>query len=265
MAWIESHQELRDHPKVARLARLLEVDRATAIGMLHLLWWWALDHAESGDLGEYDAVDIADACLWEGPAETLVKALLDCGPGTREGFIEEVEGRWVLHNWWQYAGKLVARRRQDRERKQAGRQALLVGSPPDELGTSNGRPPDGAQTAYVTEQNRTEPRETPPAVERRPDVDALCDLLAELVEATGCPRPTITKAWRNDARLLLDKDKADRDEAERVMRWALEHHFWRSNVLSMPKFRAQYSRLRLQHNGSPKAAPAPSVPIGAQE
>lgn len=151
MAWIESHQDLRDHPKVARLARLLDVQRTTAIGLLHHLWWWALDHAEDGDLGEYDAHDIAEACSWDGDAEALVKALLECGPGSKVGFVEDRDGRWLLHDWWQYAGKLVARRRADRDRKRAER-----GSPPagplEVPSVSDGRLADGAKTACA--QNR---------------------------------------------------------------------------------------------------------------
>jgi len=156
VAWIESHQELANHPKLVRFARLLDVHRTYAIGLLHRLWWWALDHAEDGDLSQFDAADLADACGWEGDAETLVKALRECGPGNRAGFVEEVEGRWMLHDWWEYAGKLVARRRADRDRKRSERTPRPA-VPLEVDGVSAGRPADGAQSPYVTEQNRTEP------------------------------------------------------------------------------------------------------------
>lgn len=248
MAWIESHQELRDHPKVARLGRLLDVHRTSAIGMLHLLWWWALDHAEDGDVTDFDAMDLALAADWEGDPEVLVKALLECGPGRREGFLAENEGRLVLHDWWQYAGKLVARRRIDRDRKRESR------TPPDQgvQWTSNRHVADGSETAYVTEPNPTEQNQptpsspAPPSEERRPDVDQLCDLLAELVAGNGCRRPTVSKGWRTEARLLLDRDGVDQETAERVMRWALADPFWKSNVLSMPKFRAKFDQLKLK-------------------
>lgn len=94
----------------------------------------------------------------------------------------------------------------------------------------------------------------PPTEQRRDDVDALCDLLAALMEANGCKRPTITKGWRDDARLLLDRDHRDAGEAERLMRWALSDSFWRSNVLSMGKFRAKYDQLKLKANGYAKPA-----------
>src|SRR5687767_5633894 len=55
MAWIESHQEIARHPKTRKLARLLGGSVPTAIGHLHLLWWWAVDYAEDGWLGKYTA------------------------------------------------------------------------------------------------------------------------------------------------------------------------------------------------------------------
>jgi hypothetical protein len=139
MAWIESHQTLRDHPKLARLARLLDVHRTSAAGLLHFLWWWALDHAEDGDLTDFDALDLALAAGWEGDPDTFVKALEDCGPGQRDGFIANVDGRRVLHDWHDYAGKLVDRRVKDRERKKAQREKSDDG-PPDVQRTSDGTP-----------------------------------------------------------------------------------------------------------------------------
>lgn len=80
----------------------------------------------------------------------------------------------------------------------------------------------------------------------RPDVASLCETLAGLVEANGAKRPSISQRWLTEARLLLDADKRPRDEAERVMRWALGDSFWRTNILSMPKFRAKYDQLLLK-------------------
>ena len=42
MAWIESHQDLADHPKMIRCALELGIEEAAMIGYLHRLWWWAL-------------------------------------------------------------------------------------------------------------------------------------------------------------------------------------------------------------------------------
>ena len=77
MAWIESHQTLRSHPKVARLAATLRVTKAQAIGHLHLLWWWSLDYAPDGNLSPFTELEIATAAEWTRDAGKFVAALLD--------------------------------------------------------------------------------------------------------------------------------------------------------------------------------------------
>ena len=108
MAWIESHQEIAHHPKLGRLMRALGISRPTAIGLLHLLWWWAMDHAPTGDLARYDADDLADAVDWQGDPTLLLTAL------TRSGFLDAEP--LALHDWAQYAGKLLESRAAARER-----------------------------------------------------------------------------------------------------------------------------------------------------
>lgn len=83
-------------------------------------------------------------------------------------------------------------------------------------------------------------------VSQRADVEMLCSLLVELVVGNGAKEPTVTKAWRDEARLMLDKDGRPVDEAVEVMRWCQADSFWRSNILSMPTFRKQYDRLKLK-------------------
>jgi hypothetical protein len=53
MAWIKSEQALASHPKVHLLAKDLGISVPQAVGHLHLLWWWALDYADDGDLTRY--------------------------------------------------------------------------------------------------------------------------------------------------------------------------------------------------------------------
>ena len=61
MAWIESHQDLLDHPKILRLSRTLGVSKNEAIGVAHRFWWWALKYAEDGDLRRFNDDDLAHA------------------------------------------------------------------------------------------------------------------------------------------------------------------------------------------------------------
>lgn len=99
MPWIESHQDLRTNPKAKRLARILEIPLAQAIGHLHMLWWWALDHAEDGDVSRFDSFDIADAAGWDGDEKAFLDALINCGPSDKHGFIEP---SMKLHDWGEF-------------------------------------------------------------------------------------------------------------------------------------------------------------------
>lgn len=112
MAWIESHQELARHPKTKRFARSLGVSLPAAVGHLHFFWWWAMDYAQDGDLSKYDHADIADASGWEGDPEKLYSALLDAR------FIDQDD---TIHDWLDYAGRLVEKREKNRDRKRKSR------------------------------------------------------------------------------------------------------------------------------------------------
>lgn len=92
-----------------------------------------------------------------------------------------------------------------------------------------------------------------PEAEPRPDVEALCNRLVELMVENGSDKPKISDAWRTQARLLLDKDQQEYghrefDKAMRLLEWALKHHFWWDKIRSIPKFRDKYGKLRDQAN-----------------
>ena len=90
----------------------------------------------------------------------------------------------------------------------------------------------------------------------REDVEALCTRLRDLIVANGS-RATITNKWRTEARLMLDRDERDFSKAMNLIEWCQSDSFWKANILSMPKFRAQYDALRLQairqHEERPRA------------
>lgn len=113
MAWVESHQELANHPKTRRLCRELGISKAQAVGHLHLLWWWALDYAQDGDLSDFTTSEIADGCEWEGDPVEFVMALQEVR------FLDQQS----IHDWDQYGGKYFKRQEQARERQRRHRTA----------------------------------------------------------------------------------------------------------------------------------------------
>lgn len=154
MAWIESHQSLRNHRKTGRLARRLGVSKVTAIGHLHCLWWWCMDNAPGGYLDGIDPEDIAEGAEWEGDPCAFIDALAFAG------FLDDGH---EVHDWYDYAGKLIEKRASDAARKREARRKPDDPAPsaPRDVTvprTSGGHPEDGAGTV----PNRTQPNPTQP-------------------------------------------------------------------------------------------------------
>jgi hypothetical protein len=82
--------------------------------------------------------------------------------------------------------------------------------------------------------------------EARPEVERVCDHLADRIEANGSRRPTIGPKWRDAARLMLDRDGRTEQEIHGAIDWCQADEFWRANVMSLPKLREKYDQLRLQ-------------------
>jgi hypothetical protein len=178
MAWIESHQELGAHPKTQKLARILGLSKPTVVGHLHYLWWWATDYAQDGDLSRFDALDIAIGAEWEGNPDLFLDALI------RSGFVDQGDAM-TIHNWDDYAGKLIERRAKNAERMREARADTK-----QERATHV----QGTQRARARLQNRTEPNQTnnQPSVER----DAPTPIKA--LPRNG-PAQSIVAAWYDAA------------------------------------------------------------------
>lgn len=114
MAWIKSEQALASHPKVHLLAKELGVSVPQVIGHLHLLWWWALDYADDGNLTRYRDF-IPNASQWVGDEEIYVTSLI------KHEFIDVKDEQLFIHDWLDYTGALIETREKDAERKRQAR------------------------------------------------------------------------------------------------------------------------------------------------
>ena len=110
MAWIEVHQSLVRHRKTLKLSARLGISRTLAIGHLVTFWLWAVDNAPDGDLTGLDPQVIAFGAEWEGDPNAFLEAMVDTG------WIDEAEGRLLIHHWDEYAGRLIERREANRKR-----------------------------------------------------------------------------------------------------------------------------------------------------
>lgn len=172
----------------------------------------------------------------------------------------ESEDGYQFHEWTDSGrnpsrSEVLLRRKKEAEKKARARQSkseqsqVGSGGPPGTPGGVPGGVPEGIRSTTPLPSTPTKKktssssrRLSPP----REDVDQLCVLLADRIEANKLKRPDITEGWRTEARLLLDRDQRDPAQAARLIEWATNDDFWSANILSMPKFRKQYDQLLIK-------------------
>ena len=162
MAWIEVHQALRGHRKTLALRRQLGMENdAQAIGHLVCLWLWTLDNAPDGDLSEMDDATIAyGADFPEERAKEFVKAL------QKARFLDDKR----IHNWEEYAGRLMAIRESNRERARKARERKRAkgGQKAEPKEPEEEDAPEGVREACgATKPNRTQRNPTVPNITKQ--------------------------------------------------------------------------------------------------
>jgi hypothetical protein len=101
MAWIESHQNLENHPKRIDLSALMGWDIDSTIGRLHRFWWWCVDYAEDGDLRKHNDARLGGSVGLNGETATaFVQAMVTAGWLDREPYFR-------VHDWWDYIGRFL--------------------------------------------------------------------------------------------------------------------------------------------------------------
>lgn len=259
MAWVRISDDFYDHPKF---------DAAGALGIA--LWVaglaWCNRNLTDGLIPRRTALRLLD---YEDAAEA-VRAADDRNGVTNAPSNSDVTssvarfvadrlvkaGLWIeedagyrVHDYLDYqksATQITAARDKNAARQAAFRQRKQPpGNTPERDGTRN-----GVTNADVTGAPNPNPnpieRTTSSLSETRTDIETICSHLADRVEANGSKRPTITDAWRKEARLLLDRDGRTVDQVLKAIDWCQADPFWRANIRSLPKLRKQYDTLRLK-------------------
>ena len=105
--WIEYRKALRDHVKVHRLAKLMEIPYPYALGLVSCLWLWAVDNATHGDLSSFTDEEIAYAAKLDGPVNGFRKHLMA---------VRFLDSSGRLHDWDKH-GTRVLRTANERVKK----------------------------------------------------------------------------------------------------------------------------------------------------
>lgn len=257
--WIELHQTLPTHRKTLEAADRLDMKPVHLTGHLVTFWLWALDNAPEGNV-KASPRTLAYAAQWDGDAQLFVDALVAAGFMDREG-----DG-FTIHDWREYAGRLLDKRKKDAERKKQERDAARASSLNSEHvnGASNGHPADDLRMSERTVPNLTVPNQDQDEVQPTAGADAPHPepkpLLFEVVG--GKTRPVPKPRTPTPIRLVFEaycvaldiepgaipKQKAERlygqakqlvesgysaDQVERCTRALRTHRHWHDKLTSL--------------------------------
>jgi len=159
LAWIELHNDFFTNPKLKPLAASLGIEKMLAAAYLARFWSWAIDKIEdeTGEISHLDYEEISAAAGWRKSPEKFVTALIS------SRWFDSVDGKLFIHDWNDYAGQLIRKRKYDRERKRKKSDAI----PREIPGNSDGIPCDHptelpAEVVSSTVPNLTVPNLTVP-------------------------------------------------------------------------------------------------------
>ena len=265
MAWARIDDRFHDHPKAVGL------DLA-AVG----LWTFCLTWTHSNRSGKIQGHIPPYLPRRFGAAPELAEQLVEAGLWHQPGHTctcPAIETGWLIHDYVDYlplstrrsrseAGKRGAAARWAKKSQDAMASCHEVDSKP--IANHMAKDDSRAHARRVTVGSSSEGSSS---VAVREDVLDLCSLLADRIQANGSKRPTITKAWHDSCRLMLDRDGRSPAQVRKAIEWSQHDEFWRTNILSMPKLREKYEQLRLaaQRNGQGSGKVAETLPLGVPE
>src|SRR5690606_18200803 len=100
------------------LADTLNIIEAQAVGHMAMFWLWALDNSPDGSLADVTPRMIARAAGWPGDPDAFCAALVHAG------FLDQDEdGVLYIHDWGDYAGRLIEKREKNKQRMREARAA----------------------------------------------------------------------------------------------------------------------------------------------
>ncbi|MEK4113253.1 hypothetical protein MHH92_23585 [Paenibacillus sp. FSL M7-1414] len=171
MLWIKSYVATDRDPKTGKLCRRTGMDRPTAVGALHMFWWWAVDWAPDGDISEIEAADIADVMHFKGDPEELISALNEAG------YIEETEAGRGIVNWMDIGGKIIQNKEKDAARKAEKREeekkakSSSTPVPKKSKGSPTDIPTKSDAEIEIEIKNKKDIKDIPPDPEKEPNPD----------------------------------------------------------------------------------------------
>lgn len=236
MAWFKVDDKLHSSRKLMKIPRS---HRLAALGLWTLAGSWSADQLTDGHVPEYMVEE------WGGN-QTLVDWLI------KADLWQKVSDGSQFKNWAEYQptkAEIEEGREKNREKLRKWRERNQ-GTNEDVTGLQEGSKPGSNPAPDPTRPDPTNIKELSSeiadAIPGRDDVTGLLDLLDTCLEQNGFKKPSRTKKNTDAARLLIDKDGYSREQVAWMIRWATNHEFWRTNILSMSKLREKFDQLKGQ-------------------
>jgi hypothetical protein len=241
MAWIESHSVLLDHKKVRECAAILGIKKVHFIGHIHCLWHKVIDLAEDGVITEWTDEDISYYAQWDGDPQLFAKTLSG-------RFIDEKNGKKVVHDWLDYAWKYLYRKYHTANPKRL----IYIQKIHKKIGKPKGKPKGSPLVVLPNQPNQP----NQPTLSLSPEALRLSGILADLilennpnnVQLRNGGREKTVERWSDDIEKMMRLDQRQPQEIERIIRWSQGDKFWKGNILSGEKLRKQFDTLLLRAN-----------------
>jgi hypothetical protein len=169
------------HPKFRALMRSLGLPQYVIVGLLESVWTLAAQFADDGNLSRFDAHAIADYSGYEGDAEALLDALVDCG------WLDRIDGKLCIHDWDDHCPDYIYDRRRKRQKRAELRTSLKQsGNVPDNPGKS---PPIKSNPIQSSDRGQ---RFVPPTIE---EVKTYCDERKNQIDAAQFVNHYTANGW----------------------------------------------------------------------
>ncbi len=278
MSWFATDDRFWSHRKVIRLRRSDYYAQAVAVWCLAGSWCSGDDAAKHTGAIDFDVIAALGVRDWE----LGVKALIDVR------LFEETADPEVVafHDWGYWNGpgaktkRLEQRLEADRVRQQKRRSAALSrDASEDGHVTSGGQSADASMDGHVisgmgkgkgvgsSKGSKTDERTTssraakepkPSLNDGRDDARRVCTRLCDLIERAGVKRPTVTVAWLDQARLLMDEDGYSEQQVMWILDKVKADPYRSSGVMSTKALREKFGALVTKYTAQHSSAEGPA-------
>lgn len=262
MAWIEFHAA-----KIKRLQKFrdfrAEMGWSTneALGFLGSFWGEVIELREDGNITGWKPDYIAELTAVDVSPDKLWSALVS------NHWIEDENGRILIHDWLDTAGLFLSRKYSTSNRKRLvniwrthGRSyASKIANNKRTVSEQIANLPNQPNLTNQTIPNLTKPKDI------GPEFLGLAQRLFNLIleNDSGAKPPASFDGWASDAEKIVRLDKRGFEEIKEVLEWCQRHYFWKTNILSMATFREKFPKLLLQMKGEKNGPNRPQKHVGA--